>query len=62
MGEANENQPSSISLGCVTGEDKVVSFLLRVAGEAGLHERRVGRFAVRVEVTETPTASRGVLY
>src|SRR6516225_1205783 len=45
---------------CVTGEDKVARFGLIVAGEAGFHERSVGRFAV-LEVSETPTASRGVL-
>src|SRR6516225_4663012 len=45
---------------CVTGEDKVARFGLIVAGEAGFHESSVGSFAV-LEVSETPTASRGVL-
>jgi len=31
---------------CVTGEDKVARFGLIVAGEAGFHERLVGRFAI----------------
>ena len=46
-------------LGRVTGEDEVVRFFLRVAREAGLHERRVGRLAV-LEVRESPTARRGI--
>ena len=48
-------------LWCVTSEDKVARFGLIVAGKAGLHERRGGRFAV-LEVSKTPTASRGVLF
>jgi hypothetical protein len=44
---------------CVTGEDEVARLGLIVAGEAGFHERLVGkRFAV-LEVSETPTASCG---
>jgi len=43
------------------GEDKVASFGLRVAREAGFHERLVARFTVRVEVSEPPAARRGVL-
>src|SRR6516225_615462 len=46
---------------CVTGEDKIARFDLIVAGEAGLHERLVARFAV-LEVSKTPTARRGVLF
>jgi hypothetical protein len=46
---------------CVTGEDKVARFDLIVAGEAGFHERLVGRFAV-LEVSEAPTARCGVLF
>jgi hypothetical protein len=46
---------------CVTGEDEVARFDLIVAGEAGLHERLVARFAI-LEVSETPTARCGVLF
>jgi hypothetical protein len=46
---------------CVTGEDEVARFDLIVAGEAGLHERLVARFAIP-EVSETPTARFGVLF
>src|SRR5262245_52866699 len=46
---------------CVTGEDKVTRFDLIVAGKAGFHEGLVARFAV-LEVSETPTARRGVLF
>src|SRR6266849_5640872 len=46
---------------CVTCEDKVASFGLVVAGEAGIHKRLVARFAV-FEVSEPPAARRGVLF
>ena len=51
----------SLGLRRVTGEDKVASFGLLVAGKAGFHERLVGRFAV-VEVSESPAARRGVFF
>jgi hypothetical protein len=43
---------------CVTGEDKVARFDLIVAGEAGLHERLVGRFAPPWGSWVPPWASR----
>src|SRR6185369_9507692 len=46
---------------CVTREDKVSSFRLLVAGEAGLHHRLVGRRFAVLEVTEPPPAGRRVL-
>src|SRR5215813_6345818 len=45
----------------VTGEHQVALFHLLVAREAGLHERVVNWVAIAVEMTETPTTSRGVL-
>ena len=45
---------------CVTGEDEVARLGLIVAGEAGFHERLVGRRFAVLEVSETPTASCGV--
>jgi len=45
----------------VPGEDKVASFGLMVAGEAGLHPRHVRSFAV-FEVSEPPAAPGGVLF
>jgi hypothetical protein len=41
------------------GEDKVASYDMLVAGEAGFVHRLVGRFAV-FELTEPPAACRGV--
>jgi hypothetical protein len=43
------------------GEDKIASFGLIVAGEAGIHQRLVARFAV-FEVSERPAARLGVLF
>src|SRR5690348_12217959 len=46
---------------CVTGEDKVASFALIVAREAGIHQRLIARLAV-LEVSERPAARVGVLF
>ncbi len=43
------------------GEDKVASFSLIVAGEAGIHECLFAGFAV-FEVSEPPAACPGVLF
>src|ERR1700694_3088703 len=48
---------SGVTLGCVTGENKVAIFGGFVAGKAGFVEGLVGRFAV-VELSETPATSR----
>ena len=52
--------PNKISR-CVMGEDEIASFGLIVAGEAGIHQRLVARFAV-FEVSERPAARLGVLF
>ena len=44
---------------CVTVEDKVAGFGDLMAGKAGVVHRLVGGFAV-VEMSEPPTAGRGV--
>jgi len=52
--------PVLLRCGCVLRECEVASFHLRVAREAGLHHRLVATFAA-LEVTEPPSARRGVL-
>lgn len=51
----------SRQLRCVLGEDKIASFFLRVAGEAGLHQGLGTRLAVRTEVTKPPATRRSIL-
>jgi len=46
---------------CVAGENKVASFGLIVAGEAGIHQGLVAGFAV-FEMSESPAACRGILF
>ena len=44
------------------GKDKIASFGLLVAGEAGFHERLIAGLAVAcVEVTKSPSSRCGVL-
>jgi hypothetical protein len=45
--------------GCILGEDEVAGSF-RVAGGAGFEQRLVARFTVFVEVSEAPSARRGV--
>src|SRR4029453_19161774 len=42
--------------------DRVSSFRLLVAGEAGLHHRLIGRRFAVLEMTESPPTGRGVLF
>ena len=46
---------------CILRENKVVGFILLVAGKAGFHERRIHGFVICVEITEPPASRRGVL-
>src|SRR5580700_1295952 len=49
------------ALRCVTREDKITRSH-RVAGRAGFQQRLVARFAIGVEVPESPAAGRRVFF